>query len=64
MNSNFIYAVACAGKYEREEMLEYLLAKMSGIGSWADEQKVKVFIENMNKFTLEELEKRLGDKSF
>jgi len=59
MNGNFECAVDGAGKYEREEMLEYLLSKMSGVGGWLDAAKAKVFIENMNKYSLEELEKRL-----
>ncbi len=59
MDYNFTHAVNHADKYEKEEMLGFLLSKMSGTGSFLDEAKAQVFIQNMNKYSLEELEKRL-----
>ena len=58
MNYDFERAVDYAGKYQREEMLEYLMEKICGIGVLGA-MKAKVFIEHMNKYSLEELEKRL-----
>jgi len=61
MDYNFTRAVDYAGKYDREEMLEYLMEKMSGTG-FLGAMKAKVFIEHMDKYSLEELEKRLTQK--
>jgi hypothetical protein len=58
MDYNFTRAVDYAGKYDREEMLEYLMEKISGAGVLGA-MKAKVFIENMEKYSLEELQKRL-----
>jgi hypothetical protein len=58
MNYDFTRAVDYAGKYDREEMLEYLMEKMSGTGM-IGAMKAKVFIEHMEKYSVEELEKRL-----
>jgi len=59
MDSNFTYAVSNADKYQKEEMLEYLLGSMSGTYAFNDAMKAKVFIEYMGKYSVEELEKRL-----
>lgn len=58
MNYDFERAVIYADKYQREQMLEYLMEKISGAGVLGA-MKAKVFIEHMEKYSLEEFEKRL-----
>ena len=58
MNYDFERAVDYAGKYQREEMLEYLMEKISGLGVIGG-MKAKIFLQYMDKHSLEELEKRI-----
>jgi len=52
---DFEHSVNYADKYQREQMLEYLMEKMSGNGMLGA-MKAKVFIEHMNDYSLEEIE--------
>lgn len=60
MDYNFTHAVLNAEKYEREEMLSYLLSKINNDSvSFLDEMKCGLFVESTNKYSFEELQRRL-----